>query len=184
MSVERKAAVCYEVRNEGEWGTFYVREGVRLKDPLIGGEDRHWVELSCHTAFGDVGHSWPNTGGDAQWFLSKLSEDYLLGKLWGAELQVFDLDDALVDAREHIRTARREGSISKDKARELTQRFDPDEIITHEQFQELIYCDSFLTELLWEAGCGKVQNHQATGFWNKLWPEFIKGLNEPVLQGG
>jgi hypothetical protein len=165
----KTTADCYTIRANGEWGTFYVREGVD-----DGGH--HWCELTCNTAFGCVGHYWGSMGRPAPKFLAKVDKGYLLGKLWGTKTKVFDPGAAISDAKRALFAMRRAADISAVRARDVYDDIcnaEPDEHGWHLLVDE---CEWLYDRMVDGASYGMVPNPQAEGFWRDLWPTFIAEL--------
>jgi len=166
-------AKCFIVRNAGEYGTFYLREGVKGE----GDRRYHWCELTCNTSFGTVGHYWSSMGGPAAWFLDKINRDYLIGKLWGMQETVFNADKAMRQVRTMILQDRRAGDLSREEARarwnDIAGGAD-DEF----EFHTLVHDNDWLSETVYGGGSsfGEVPNPQAVGFYRHLWPVFIEQL--------
>lgn len=163
---------CITVRVDGEYGTFYLREGVE------GEGDRmyYWCQLTCNTSFGVVGYHWGSMGGPAAWFFAKISIDYLLGKLWGMNDQVLDGDGTLAEFKADIIRERRSGDIDADIARE---RWDglPDSIDDDVDLHRFADSADWVWQGLSEGGyVRKMTNPQAAGFARVLWPEFLRQL--------
>ena len=72
-------ALRITVRNEGEYGVFFVREGKRGE----GADTRHYCELTIQSSFGNVGYYWNHMGSSACVFFSDADKHYFLGKLFG-----------------------------------------------------------------------------------------------------
>lgn len=165
---------CYEIRANGEWGTFFVRQGFIPKGEQST-HDRYWCELTCNTSFGCVGYHWGHMGRPAAQFLATCNHDYVGTKLWGAAAQVFDGGAAMRDAFSFIIRDRRDGNIEKHEARE---RWDdlaqysrhPEE---HE-FISLVHATDWLYEWAMDGGLNdKTDNPQMVGFFRDLWPVFL-----------
>ena len=66
------------VRDGMDWGEFYVG-AIRGTDEH--GGERFAVTVSCVTSYGVFGHHWSHCSSSAADFLSRINEDYLLGKI-------------------------------------------------------------------------------------------------------
>lgn len=164
-----------QVRADGEYGSFYVLEGGE-KNP--DGTTRYWCELTCNTTFGVVGHTWGHMGRPAAQFFLKTSADYLLNKLWGQDLQVYDESTARRSLKELLLRDRRDEDLSHSRARELWDDLvDADLDSEHAHIQFVYGCD-YWTEVF-TSGNGPEYTHrnpQASGFWKYLWPGFLAEL--------
>lgn len=182
MSVEIiRDALCITVRNEGEYGAFFVREGKRGK----GADTRHYCELTIQSSFGNVGHFWSHMDSPACVFLEQASKDYVLGKLFGKDAYVFDADRTELELRRLLLEDRRRGEFTKEQARDIH-----DALRGLSLFETLErFCDAYreYKDLLqWRTDddiplCNTL-NPQAVGLWEKLWPQFIQALNEEALR--
>lgn len=172
---------CFRLNINGEWGSFYLREGVSGE----GERQSHWCELTCNTSYGVVGYYWGSMGMPAARFLAKISRGYALGKLWGPESNVFDGAQAIVEARQLVLRERREGALSQEESRNRWNSLEDQEPSDEYEFRELVHDTPWLYKHLCEGGgpIGEVPNPQAVAFWEKLWPAFIDALSasaEPV----
>jgi hypothetical protein len=119
-------------------------------------------------------------GGDATWFLSKVGKSYLLGKLWGARREVFDGEEAILDARRIILRQRRARDISAAMARERWEALEDAACNSEVEWHELVTDNDWLWVRLLEGSgpLGQVPNPQAEGFYRDLWPSFIAQLQQ------
>lgn len=162
----------YQVRTDGEWGTFVLRQGQR--------QDAHgatyWCELIAATSFGTVSHHWGCMGHPATEFLPRLERDYALGKLWGSGDRVFDADATLRSIKQEITKQRRAGEIDAEEARERWDHLPEYLDNEHELAQLADDCD-WLWQGLSEGDYVQQKiNPQADGFWRYLWPRFLEQL--------
>lgn len=164
----------FRVAVDGEYGSFYLREGVECSDQ----RQYHWCELTCNTSFGVVGHYWGSMGMPASRFLAKIDRGYAINKLWGAAAKVFDSDEAMRDVRRAILQERRDDSINREEARERWDELAYENPDSEFDFRELVYNTGWLYKHLCEGGgpMGMVSNPQAEGFWSTLWASFISQL--------
>lgn len=166
-----ESAKCFIVRNSGEYGSFYLREGVTGE----GDRKSHWCELTCNTAFGVVGHYWGSMGVPAARFLSEVNKSYLIDKLWGMEATVFDVDEAVKGMCKLVIKERRSGDLTSKEAREYWDALNCSFDNEHE-FNAMAYDIEWMRESLIGSSIGLVDNPQAVGFFRHLWPEFLKQL--------
>lgn len=166
---------CIRLSVNGEWGSFYLREGVSGQ----GDRQSHWCELTCNTSYGVVGYCWSSMGMPAARFLAKISRGYALGKLWGLQSKVFDGTQAMVEARQLVLRERRNGDLSQEESRNRWDSLEGQEPSNEYEFRELVHDTPWLYTHLCEGGdpIGEVPNPQAVGFWEKLWPAFIAELS-------
>lgn len=167
----------FSVWENGEWGSFFLRSGILERDDQ---EPQYWCELTCRTAFGCVGHFWGHMGRPADKFLTEVSKDYVLKKLWGADSTVFCGSEAWAYARRLILDDRRHGDLSQEQARDRWDDLEHEDWGNEADFISFVHrCDWIYLHLVEGGGgtIGKVPNPQAEGFWNDLWPGFIRQLN-------
>lgn len=189
MSVQIiRNALCIVVRNEGEYGSFFVREGKSEEGPYT----RYYCELTIQSSFGNVGYFWSHMGSPACSFLSQTNADYVLGKLWGGKSTVFDAQATIVRLKQDLFKEHRQQW--NENAREIYDALE--QINLHHDTAEQMYNDmcedlefdanrSALIDWLGdpcEIPWQNVTNPQARGFWEKLWPEFIQALNDEALR--
>lgn len=176
----KSTADCYLVQNRGEHGRFFLTEGYS-KNP--GERNGHyWCVLACHTAFGTVGYTWGSMGSPAAKFLGSLNKSYALGKLFGDKEQIFCVDEAVKQMKASLLDSRRQRDIDRDEAREA---FDTLRYLDNEhEWHAAVMNNTIMYEKACDGGrFGMVINPQAEGFWEYLWPDFIKQLThieEPV----
>ena len=172
---------CIRLNINGEWGSFYLREGVSGE----GERQNHWCELTCNTSFGTVGYYWGSMGRPAARFLAKIDRGYALNKLWGADAHVFDAKVAMDQARAVILSKRKAGDLSSEQARDRWDDLADHRPTDEFEFREMVYTTEWLYAYLCDGHgpIGQVANPQAIGFWEELWPAFIAELvasTEPV----
>lgn len=169
------------VRNEGEFGTFFVRQGKR-KDRS---GDVYYCELTIQSSFGNVGYYWHCMGTPTPIFLTQAHKEYLLGKLFGDRSHVFDAPATEKELRLLLLRGRQRGYVTRAQARDL-----------YEAIQDLglyddlsCFCDVYAEYANLMAWCSIADvpfryklSPQAAGLWEKLWPEFIQALNEEALR--
>lgn len=166
---------CYEIRANGEWGTFFVRQGFIPKGEGAT-HDRYWCELTCNTSFGCVGYHWGHMGSPAHEFLASCDRGYIGGKLWGADSQVFDIRTATESTKELINEALNDGDIDEGEAFDMSRAFD---IISSENEWYAAVCMNDPLQSMIMQNCGidtQADNPQMVGFFRELWPAFIAEL--------
>lgn len=182
MSVEIiRNALCIVVRNQGEYGAFFVREGKKSTGP----DTRRYCELTIQSSFGNVGYFWPHIYSPACMFLSGADKHYFLGKLFGRKAYIFDAERTEKELLRMLLKDRRHGEIKKKRARELYDAISGLGLFeTRERF-----CDAYVEyeDLLYWRTVSDIPfcnmlSPQAVGLWEKLWPEFIQALNEEALR--
>ena len=166
------------VNNEDEYGTFFLREFQRQRED---GTTSYSSQLTAHTSFGVVGYYWSAMGCPAKEFFSKLSMDYLGSKLWEADSYLFDCDKTLQNIRGNLLTERRQRLLDKDEAMAIW-----DDLLSLEQcssqseflhmMADLAHTDEWLP--VSEVPFGTRPNPQLVGFFEKLWPGFVRAIQQ------
>lgn len=167
-----------EVRKNGEWGTFFVRESDVL--PRDGGGFNVSAEWCCNSSFGVFGHYWSSMGKPFGEFVSKINNDYLLGKIGK---QVTDSRKVVRELRRLVIEHRKEQTITKDEAREALDdieelaAYDDGDVLCHKLYESgplskchIEWCD--IESKTWDC--------QSLGFVKQLWPEFVRKFCERV----
>ena len=165
------------VKNEQarEHGTFFVVEGCERHS---NGDIRYWAQLTCNTAFGIVGTFFGSMGSPAAQFLTHCNKDYIIGRLWGLQSEVYDGGVAKKNLTKWVLQQRRRIEITNEEARELLMDIDLADFETEFGFQSLVYGHRHFYQAFSEGGGSdyKVPNPQAEGFWEHLWPGFLAEL--------
>lgn len=176
-------ALCIQIHNNGEYGTFFVRTGEREASWRTTGEKGYWCELTIQSGFGNVAYHWGNMGCPAHEFL-KTDKHYLMNKLFGDRAYVFDFDATIRALKLQLIEQRRENwEVTKQIARE---RWDAITSLEHTQdtgyYMHQFLSSNALSE--WYEPCDVPQctilNPQAEGLWEHLWPEFLQALTEEM----
>lgn len=166
---------CIEVRVDGEWGTFFVKEY-----PIVpreqGGGVQAAAQFVAHTSRGAFAYRWSDMGQSFGDFISEMDVGYLLRKVGHKELNE---KLAVANVKREVLEYRREKRITAEAARlafdsintmasELTG-----EVLCHELYHasEL----SFIQD--WCDITTRDYTHCSQVFVNKLWPEFVKQFN-------
>lgn len=182
MTVEIiRNALAFVVRNEGEFGTFFVRQGKRRDRS----GDAYHCELTIQSSFGNVGYYWHCMSTPAPIFLTQANKEYLLGKLFGDQSRVFDGPATEKELCHMLLRERREGDIHQAQAREVYEALR--DLGEHSELSD--FCDAFANHGALMSWCWLSDipfqyklSSQALGLWEKLWPEFIQALNEEALR--
>lgn len=172
---------CFVVHNQGEYGAFYVREGVSHRS----GEPYYHCELTVNSSFGTVGYCWTHMGSPACIFFSRVNKDYVLTKLFNKEARIFDPELTKMELLQMLLRDRRRGELDRREAREIHKAIrDLDGIDTIENF-----CDDYAQSCCLMEWChvGDIPfryslSPQAAGFWDKLWAPFVEMLNQEALR--
>ncbi len=182
MTVEIiRNALAFVVRNEGEFGTFFVRQGKRRDRS----GDVYHCELTIQSSFGNVGYYWHCMGTPAPIFFTQVHKEYLLGKLFGDRSHVFDAPATERELRLMLLRDRRQGSINQKQARNVYEALHA--LGEHSELSG--FCDAYAEYRNLMTWCWLSDipfqyklSPQALGLWEKLWPEFIQALNEEALR--
>jgi hypothetical protein len=146
-------------------------------------------EIMINSSFGSWGNSWNACGVPFKQFLIGIEFDYCFTKFMGHKLQRFDGETSVRELLRSIASKRREGALSKPKAREAWE-------LVKEHSEEAESCQhGFGTAMLaiaseLHANNPMIQDFadpcawqihtrydpQAVGFWREIWPEFIEAL--------
>jgi len=170
------------VRNEGEYGAFFVRETARMLKPH---DWRYSCELTVQSSFGTVGHYWSHMGSPAHRFFDLDQKSYFLGKLFGDKTYEFDAKNTVRQLKKMLINDRREREVDSDLAREIWEALgDLDEFDNLEVFYDR-YTE--YPELMdWTTpgdipSCQQITS-QAEGFWKQLWPEFVQAMKDEAAR--
>jgi hypothetical protein len=110
MTVDVGKADSYTIRNEGEWSKIFIEQGQRP-------DGTRWGYISFVSTFGNRGHVFSHIGPPSlEQFLIGCDWDYLAGKFWGLEREVFDFNASVKGLRKQVLLARRAGDLTKDEA--------------------------------------------------------------------
>ena len=178
MTAEIGFALCVTVRNQGEYGAFFVRETQRGE-----GSSKHFMcELTIQSSFGNVGYFWGHMGRYAHEFFDTDDKHYILGKLFGDRAYVFDLDNTIRDIKKRIIEQRRHGICTPARAREYWEdlRWLEEAYTEQELYHQLYENAAHLSRLIEPSDLAvcRMLNPQAEGLWTMLWPEFVQALKQ------
>lgn len=161
----------YIVRGAGvhklEWGFIYVDEEKRV--------------FTSYTSFGSYAYCWSNIGpATLKEFLRDLDFDYFMKKAAGNDYMHFDFDATINGMKAFIADKRRQGALDKNKARDVWYEI---ERIANRQSVDLFVDDVYSSKEIcdayghdFEGVIRNSPNPQCTGFWNVIWPEFLKQI--------
>ncbi len=162
------------VRGKYEYGSFFVVES-QARRP--NGTTQYMCELTCNTTFGVVGHFWCSMGRPAAEFLRGAGKDYVLGKLWGLQAEVYDETAAVGSMRRHLLKARRGGQLDAVSARSMWNEVGEMGLSTEHHLIQYVHLDSYWEEVFANGEINyKARNPQAEGFWGFLWDGFLEQL--------
>ena len=171
----KRDALCIAVHNNGEYGTFFVRQGVITMDNPR--DERYWCQLTVQSSFGSVGYHWGNMGCPAHRFFDKDNTSYFGDKLWGTNAKVFDVDTAMASVKVLIQKAVDNDEFTADEMAEMLEDIDVGAATEWEWCAAVHRNDAVLNLIHENAGIDdRVPNPQMVGFFTDLWPEFVEAL--------
>lgn len=196
MSIKKTTgAEVYQVRNNGEWATIIIRSWA---DPDSAGHPHHCGEMLINSTHGTWSHYWSTTAKNFKAFLAGLDYSYLMGKLCGANLAVYDPEATINDLKRKVLERRQRRALSNEQARWIYNEIeDRREMMQRsaEAFCEacgdiqwdakslterrlMASADRELEDLLSEPWYRTQtrDNPHAVGFWKDLWPEVAEML--------
>lgn len=182
-------ALCIVVRNQGEYGAFFVRENKAKRN----NESNYYqCELTIQSSFGNVGYYWNAMANPAAMFFDRTESDYILGKLWGDKLHLFCGDSTIKQLKRQLFRDIRCGDVHN--SREIYNALNEIGVgasDAREMYEDMCfnaeYDDGRKALLEWLPNPAEIEwgtriNPQADGLWRVLWPEFVKALNEEALR--
>lgn len=193
MPVTKTQRQCYEIRDGrpgGEWANITI---ACWDNPPTPGYSRTFMyycgEIVIHSSFGTWGNIWSACASPFKQFLAGAEFDYLFTKFMGHQLNQFDGEASAHEVCKWITDHRRDGSLSKEQAREAWDLFS--DVRSQAEYGEhdfgtammdVARCldddhpmhDHFADPSDWPR-CTRY-DHQAAGFWRTLWPLFIDAL--------
>lgn len=170
----------YVVRKSYEWASIVVR---RWSVDEGADKVRHCGEILIHSSYGSWANSWGHCGVPFKRFLIGADFDYVFTKFMGNSLQIFDDQGSVKKLRARVIDYRKQGDIDKEEARAVWDGIEDEEAAlecSEREFVDAVYrivrdVDSGRVQRMfaepWEL-TAKCYDHQATGFWRELWPEF------------
>jgi hypothetical protein len=168
---------AYAVRDRGEGATIFIHPFETQRE---NGEPYQGATVSVTSTYGNWGFVWTHMGEPWHKFLISVDFDYAMSKFMGKDYRVDQPhEDNAVKMRKIIIEERRTGALNKDDARTMWDALqDPFE--RHESFftewdrraQGLPYEHDF-----WEYDFTHT-NPVAQPFWDRLWLQFTKQLQE------
>ena len=181
--VRYKSAEVYSVtgKNGMDRASIFLDYGRRSAD-------EHWGTISISSSFGEIGHTFTNTGPRSlKRFLIGLEFSYLTGKLFGDRARVFDLQKSIAQMRKSVLDTQAEGQLDADVVLEAQQAFKAAEhsgITDANGLSLLLQTEAprAFTELeLWR-DYATAPNPQAEGFWEQIWCPFVEHLKIELSQ--
>jgi hypothetical protein len=159
----------YIVRNRGDWAFIYL-------------DEERGVFTAC-SSYGDYAYIWSHRGSQSlKEFVRDLDFDYFMDKTRGAESKRFDFYATIKGMREFVADARRQRDISKEEAREAwtdLEELEGDHTDSADLFVDRVYASKAIGEAYgydFEGVICNSANIQCKGFWEMIWPEFLKQL--------
>ncbi|WP_024516941.1 hypothetical protein [Bradyrhizobium sp. Tv2a-2] len=165
----------YIVRGAGphklEWAFIYLDEETGV--------------FSAYTSFGTYAYCWSHIGtATLKEFLSDIEFGYFMGKTIGRrDYMEFDFHATIKGMKDYIKERRRDGAVDKVEARDA---WDDVERIENRQSVELFVEDVYDSRPICHAYRHDfdevIRNRpspQCVGFWQVIWPEFLKQIAPP-----
>ena len=150
----------------------------------------HCGWISVVSPLGLYGHHFGNTGPDPfKRFLLNRDDNYLRGRLFGAENRVFDCEATLAALKARILRARRARDISEMEATDFQLHLNKIQAERHTRADAFKRALSNRVGRLWEefelGECLITQpNPNAQRFWEKVWPQFTAKLRAELKEQG
>ena len=156
---------------KGEWAFIYLDEEKGV--------------FTAYTSFGTYAYCWCSIGtATLKEFLRDLDFDYFMGKTRGLERERFDFGKTIDGMKAFIADQRRQAALTKEEARDAWSDI---ESIENRQSVDLFVDDVYQSRPIGEAYGhdfdGVIVNSrdpQCVGFWEVIWPEFLKQIAAPV----
>jgi hypothetical protein len=178
--LERRAANII-VRDDHEWGEFFVRESQSERSD---GKTRYSATWCCYSSYGVFGHHWYDMGEPFAKFIQDVDTHYLLGKI-ARKVQSDKVTVASVKRR--ILEARKSKDVTRDEARDALDELESvaaehsGEVLCHE-----LYHSSLISECMGDWCDIESQEWEpaALHFAKKLWPKFVIELAKQAASEG
>ncbi len=156
----------YLIRVGGEWAYIYVDEANGV--------------FTSYSSFGNYAYQWRSIGGRTlKAFLSGLDFDYFMGKT-RRDYRRFDYDATVEGIKEYIVDGRRQGSLTKDEARAAWRDLeDISDENSSDRFFDAFCWSKPLMHVYGSDICDIARERpdpDSRGFWQKIWPEFLKKI--------
>lgn len=173
MIKENKLAKVYEVRNDGEYGTFVLMY------------QEKYLEVICNTSFGTYAHTWNSPGKSAYDFLIEMPYGTFIYKMSNGKHKVLDNDKQEIQMCEmidNIAASKEWDENSIEYYKDLVVENVHCGIVTAEEFKsQLVHSELF--EELYENEYENIEviekdDSQLEGLWNELWIPLIKELKK------
>lgn len=162
-------AVIYRIRNNHEWANIIV--------------DERSGTFSAVSSYGNFAYIWTHIGRSTlKEFLVGLDYCYFFGKTAATRGYVFSPEKTTEDLKRYIIEQRRDGSISKAKARSAWDDLERVEGRNEsDYFHELSDARDLMDVLGWDYYdiARQEKDPQCLGFWSDIWPEFVKRQAPP-----
>lgn len=136
--------------------------------------------VSIQSDYGDYAYRWFSFGDDIRTFLMQCNDSYLRDKFTYGRPRVVKGEESIKRFKETILDDRRQGGLSKKKAREL---YDAVPEYLDDGFSsndlEAVLAD-WLSNDCWETVVCEKEYNQVNAFLEKCWPDVIKQMEESV----
>lgn len=173
MITENTKAKVYEVRNNGEYGTFVLMF------------QEKYLEVICNTSFGTYAHTWNSPGSNPFEFLVNMSYGTFIYKMTQGKQYVLDSEaqEELMNQRiDSLAPLKKWNEDDIGYYKELVEEAVYGGTVREEEFKSQII-HSELFEELYENEYEDIEtkkkvDEQLQGLWNELWIPLIQKLKE------
>lgn len=173
MITENKLAKVYEVRNNGEYGTFVLMY------------QEKYLEVICNTSFGTYAHVWNSPGKSAYDFLINMPYSTFIYKMSGGKHKVLDneaQEKMMSDLIDSMAPLKEWNETDIEYYKDLVSEVVNSGTQTEEEFKShLVYSELF--EELYENEYEDIEavekdNDQLEGLWKQLWLPLLEQLKQ------
>ncbi|PQA59831.1 hypothetical protein [Siphonobacter curvatus] len=174
MSIENKTPLCFYLHHNGDWAYFFINEWPDAN------HHRNGFTLTINSNYGCWGSGWSHPGESWKSFLTKSNDPYLMGNF---ERKVFQSDlfeqRVIKDIKRHVKDGTVPAKLGKLAIKEVEdscRNYDGKQVV-HQLYRESehfvkVYPDGEAFSL------GDDHTPMLRGFFNYLWPHFIKHVKE------
>jgi hypothetical protein len=174
-TVSKGTADAYRIRSAiGNFAAVYVEHGQRGDDP-----SSQWVRITSTGDFGNYGTFWGSVGGNYVDFLKRIDFDYVMKNLKNYKHMEFDFDASVQNVKREICEMRKRNEIDAEEARKAFDISIGVETCGEERFiGDLLESRLSFFDECWQWVAVKRPNSDCVGFWEEIWPLFLKKLSE------
>ena len=173
MITENKLAKVYEVRNDGEYGTFILMY------------QEKYLEVICNTSFGTYAHVWNSPGKSAYDFLINMPYSTFIYKMSGGKHKVLDNDrqeKIMFDLIDSVAPFKKWDESEIEYYKDIVSDVVHCGTQTKEDFKSNIFSSEIFEEL-YESGYEAIEtvekdDDQLEGLWKQLWIPLLEHLKQ------